>query len=172
MLGRRTGSSPSERAAFLPTGRRTLSLEAGFQPDPASSHPAIQSVNPAHPAAGCLGRGWIGRRAPGWVMYMGTGSSLGEAGGQREVWQERLLVSTTQIEDSRRLRAARCELIGATARPPAGRHVARARRGARREQLSAPDAHSLSSYHEARQAVAAQAQQQTTGCSSHSTADE
>ena len=37
MLGRRTGSSPSERAAFLPAGRRALSLEAGFQPDPASS---------------------------------------------------------------------------------------------------------------------------------------
>ena len=65
MLGRRTGSSPSERAAFLPAGRRALSLEAGFQPDPASSHPAIQSVNPAHPAAGCLGRGWIQPSSPG-----------------------------------------------------------------------------------------------------------
>ena len=96
MLGRRTGSSPSERAAFLPAGRRALSLEAGFQPDPASSHPAIQSVNPAHPAAGCLGRGWIQPPSPrlgyvygDWIQPRGGWM----AGGG--LWQERLLCHAT-----------------------------------------------------------------------------
>ena len=72
--------------------RGTTWLEAGFQPDPASSHPAIQSVNSAHPAAGCLGRGWIQPPSPrlgyvygDWIQPRGGWM----AGGG--LWQERLL---------------------------------------------------------------------------------
>ena len=72
-------------------------LEAGFQPDPASSHPAIQSVNPAHPAAGCLGRGWIQPPSPrlgyvhgDWIQPRGEAGWQGAGFGRNA---ERLLGS-------------------------------------------------------------------------------